>query len=131
MTQLAESDLALLAECDDYPTDAVLKRIAEWDALKDACGCLEFVAEAWHWPDFVKYQLTPAEREVVLADDGDEFLRLATGGWSGNESLISAMFENTLLRAFTWRLSSRGGLHIFEFPRCQQVDSPASSAQKE
>lgn len=41
------------------------------------------------------------------------FLRFATGGWSGNEDMMHALTENYPVMA-CWRLSARGGLHIFE-----------------
>jgi hypothetical protein len=105
---------------DDYPSDEDLARIKAWSHV-DLAGALDFVASIWHWPEFgVSRELKPHERFVVHADEGDKYLRLSTGGWSGNEDIIEAMQENTLLTVMTWRLSTRGGLHIFKYPERAQ-----------
>jgi len=49
-------------------------------------------------------------------EEQPKFLRLATVGWSGNEALVDALARNAVIYSLTWRLSSRGGLHIFEYP---------------
>lgn len=100
-----------------FPTEATLELIAKWPtwAHEKVDAVLEFVAAAWHYPDFATRELKPAELRVLHAEDGDYYLRLATGGWSGNESLIDAMKKNFILYTTTWRLSTCGGLHIFQF----------------
>jgi len=99
----------------DYPTVDALERIESWPA-DDVNGALTFAAELWHYPDFgVSYELSPEERAVVHADEGERYLRLATGGWSGNEEIVSALRSNIWVMAHCWRLSARGGLHIFQF----------------
>lgn len=105
----------------DYPTKAALKRIKEW-SYKDITGCFSFVLDIWHWsewaaagtPDEV---LRPAESEVIHAEGDRKYLRLATGGWSGNEDIVGAINGNKTIRALCWKLSARGGLHIYEYPR--------------
>lgn len=99
-----------------YPTDEAIERIKAWPD-EDLAGCLDFVADIWTWPEFgVSRTLKAAEREVVGETADKRFLRLATGGWSGNEDIIGAMKENLMLRALCWRLSASGGLHIWEYP---------------
>ena len=96
------------------PTEAALEKIRKWPYL-DADGCLDFVASIWHIPSFgLSYELRPAEREVCHAEDGDSFVRFATGGWSGNEELIGALNDNQMVTTLTWQISSRGGLHIYK-----------------
>ena len=99
----------------EYPSDAALERIKSWP-YQDAAGCFEFVKAIWHWDDWAGEALRPEELKVVGAEDGDRFLRLATGGWSGNEDIVSAINHNVMIRALTWRLTARGGLHIYQFP---------------
>jgi hypothetical protein len=101
---------------DGYPTDDTVKTIEDWP-YQDITGALDFVAAAWHWPDFVSYELSAHEAGVLRADPGDRYLRLATGGWSGNETLIAALRTNRMIHALSWRLDAVGGLHIYEYPR--------------
>ena len=48
--------------------------------------------------------------------------RLATGGWSGCESVINGL--PFLVRAMAWRSSHRGGLHIYALPKF--MDKPTA-----
>ena len=84
---------------DGYPTDRTLKAIEEWDSKKHD-SLIEFVNEAWYYPDYITME-------------GGE-IRLCTGGWSGNESLIYAMKQNRMFWLLHWYSSTRGGLHIFD-----------------
>lgn len=98
-----------------YPTESALERIKAWP-FEDLNGCLDFVASIWHWPDFgVSHELRPEEAHVVGAEAGDRYLRLATGGWSGNEDIVTAMCLNRMLNAFCWRMSASGGLRIYQY----------------
>jgi hypothetical protein len=104
-------------DSDGYPTDEEIACIEAWP-YDDIAGLFAFVESCWWMPDFgVSHDLSPAEREVVHAEDGDRYLRLATGGWSGNESIIGAMRRNVIVWSLTWRLTSCGGLHIFKHRR--------------
>ncbi len=101
---------------NDYPSESDLERIEAW-AMEDLAGALDCVKELWHWPEFATHALTAHEGCVVHARSSNRYLRLATGGWLGNEDLVRAMRGNTMLWMICWRLSTRGGLHIFEYPR--------------
>ena len=111
---------------DGYPTEAALRRLEDWP-YKDVNGALDFVHDLWHYDGWCRRELTAHEGYVVHADPTDKFLRCATGGWSGNESLIAA-FEgrhidhtdkdrqiNALMRRRAWRMSASGGLHIYQY----------------
>jgi hypothetical protein len=102
-------------DADGYPTEESLACLAAWP-YQDAEGALDFMAAAWSYPEYVRHGLSPEEAVVTHADPGDAFIRFATGGWSGNESLIDEFRSNQICWAFTWRLSSRGGCHIFQYP---------------
>lgn len=99
----------------DYPTEDTL------DAIEKASPreALELAERAWHWDDWVTRTLKDHERLLMSAGatDDTEFIRFATGGWSGNESIISALNKNLMVRAVCWQLSARGGLHIYELPK--------------
>ncbi|HKB36839.1 MAG TPA: hypothetical protein VKD72_10310 [Gemmataceae bacterium] len=100
---------------DGYPTDETLALIKHWP-YQDAAGCLDYVKAAWHYPDWATHDLNAGEASVVRAEKGEKYLRLATGGWSGNEELVIALEDNHMMRAVTWRLDARGGLHIYQYP---------------
>jgi len=102
-------------DADGYPVERTLQAIRDWD-YHDAAACLDFVKAAWHWDDWVGHDLRPSEAEVANAEPGERYLRCATGGWSGNEDLIGALRENRMIHAFCWRMSARGGLHIYRYP---------------
>ena len=108
-------------DADGYPTEKTLERLRTWSAT-DAAGALDFVAESWNSYGDVSHSLTGHESEAIVidADAIERYLRLATGGWSGNENLIEALSENSALWALTWRLSARGGLYIFQYPPTKQ-----------
>jgi hypothetical protein len=101
---------------DGYPTDETLERIANAPARE----ALELAERAWHWDGWASRRLSDAEHRVVHADaddDSGEFVRFATGGWSGNESIVGALNENPMVRVMCWQLSARGGLHIYKLPK--------------
>ena len=96
-----------------YPTEAALEkaRTVGWMEF------LPFLEEAWN-TDYgsARAELRDCERALVDFSGGSaRFLRLATGGWSGNEDLLGAVTDNVAY-GMTWALSSRGGLHIFRYP---------------
>ena len=45
------------------------------------------------------------------------FLHASTGGWSGNESLISAMQDNVIFWHLHWVQSRRGGHYVFDITK--------------
>jgi hypothetical protein len=102
--------------CGDYPTDAALERLATWPH-QDVAGALDFAKAIWHWPDFARHELDAHETAILHAAPDDKFLRLATGGWSGNEEIVRALNCNLMIRALAWRLHARGGLHIYQYPK--------------
>ena len=88
-----------------YPTEKTLSSIEEWDN-NDLWGWLEFCRVCWKYPDY-----------VTTSDNVTQFI---TGGWSGNESVISAMENNIVLWTLSWLKSERGGLYEFrtKLERC-------------
>lgn len=100
---------------DGYPTEATEQAIKRWH-WDDCAGCLDFVKRAWYYPDRATHTLTASEIEILDADPSDKYLRLSTGGWSGNEDLICALDANRMIRALCWQMEVRGGLHIYKYP---------------
>ena len=102
---------------DGYPTDETLAAIENWP-YQDIAGCLDFCRRAWHWGEaWANEDISAHEAAVVHAEKGERYARFATGGWSGNESIVNALDTNYMIHALAWRLSARGGLHIYEYPQ--------------
>ena len=85
---------------DGYPTDETLTAIREWP-WKDGDALLAYLAQAWYYPDWA----------MMPEDEGR--VGFATGGWSGNESLIRAAMENRMWWTLHWWSSTRGGKYVF------------------
>ena len=94
---------------DGYPTEEQLEKLRTWK-WKDYTGLMEYVRGIWHWgiPD--------KNIEHVKDDFDNDVIRytMATGGWSGNESIIGALSDNFIFWSTCWVQSSRGGGYIFE-----------------
>lgn len=109
---------------DGYPTEAALERIKNWDYMgTDIKELFDFVKSLWCWGDTAFVMGSDVPKEYALRscenNDGATWVRAATGGWSGNESLVRAI-ENSPIGMVTWRQSSWGGLHIFRIPSKQE-----------
>lgn len=87
----------------DYPTDAELKEIELWPHT-DIEGWFDFIRSIWWMADWG-------------FDKTKNKIHLSTGGWSGNEDIIGAMIENSILWGRCWQSSRRGGHYIFEIPK--------------
>lgn len=94
---------------DGYPSEAALEKIAAWPA-RDFNGLLEYVASLWAYPDYVTR--APEARTYTFA----------TGGWSGNESLVSALQQNLIFWGTCWMSSRRGGRYEFVIPNVFMSD---------
>ena len=88
-------------DTNGYPDEEELKKIAEWDYC-DFHGLMDYVKERWKYADCGYWK------------KGRKYYRISTGGWSGNESIISALMENTMFWAVFWESSKRGGHYNFE-----------------
>ena len=103
---------------DDYPTQAELDHLANVEQPREA---LDVAKHLWNQTyGQASEGLRDAERPLIACSQivmrEGRFLRLATGGWSGNEAILSALGKNHMTWLLTWRLSSSGGIHIFEYP---------------
>jgi hypothetical protein len=97
---------------DGYPTEETLTLIKEWPH-NDFPALIQFVAAAWKWGGLRK---TPSLIEPLFNKrhlDDDYWWCGATGGWSGNESLIGALMDNSIFWLFCWSASVRGGYYEF------------------
>lgn len=96
-------------DADGYPSEHALEKITAWPA-RDFNGLLEYVASLWAYPDYVTR--APEARTYTFA----------TGGWSGNESLVSALQQNLIFWATCWLSSRRGGRYEFVIPNVFMSD---------
>lgn len=95
----------------EYPDEDELKRIREWD-YHDFLGMMDFIKGLWWMPSF-GWRQAEAKDSLMEREDVTRY-DLSTGGWSGNESIIDAMQENTMFWMLSWVQSRRGGHYIFE-----------------
>ncbi len=87
-------------DCDGYPTEKTLAAIRGW--REDCAALLRYIAAAWYRPSYAQ-EARPG------------LWVFATGGWSGNESLMDAMRESHAA-GYLWHTDSihpHGGLHVF------------------
>lgn len=98
---------------DGYPTEETLSAIQLWSSGRSYMQLLDFVMQAWHWPEYAeKVEEDENERTVYI---------FRTGGWSGNESLIGALRLNPVFWTLCWLESYRGGRHLFEVRRRREM----------
>ena len=87
---------------DIYPSDESLKSIREWPH-DNFPGLMDFVRDLWNYSEW-GFQTDPFAGEYYLS----------TGGWSGNEEIISSLQENGMFWSMCWESSRRGGHNIFK-----------------
>ena len=100
---------------DGYPTEAALELIRRWH-WGDTAGLIEFICGLWHmrswgWSEKDASDLPPDDPDHQ--PEGGQLIFAATGGWSGNESLIGAFQQNHMAWHLAWVQSRRGGHFIF------------------
>jgi len=79
-----------------YPTDEFLKFIRDYtDETMAIMDFLDILADGWHFGDW--------GFKLKRKYNGIRKLELHTGGWSGNEDIISAIRSNIYLTHFRMR----------------------------
>ena len=101
-----------------YPSKATLELIEAWP-IEDAAGAgvqawLSYCREAWNHGVWELGQVTPEERSVFRVADGAWIHRCATGGWSGNESVLEAMSAHLPFWSLVFIARGRGGEYWFK-----------------
>ena len=98
-----------LLDEDGYPTDAALDVIRLWH-WSDARGWFKFIEGIWS--TYGRWTEKDMPRSWA-SSKMDHVYDIATGGWSGNESIIRAMQDNGMMWTLNWYQSTRGGQYIF------------------
>jgi hypothetical protein len=93
-------------DSDGYPSEETLQQITDWP-INDPHGWFEFIRRTW-------------DSHYGTIREADGKINFVTGGWSGNESIISAMRENFILWTIHWVSIHRGGLVVMELPKQTQ-----------
>jgi len=100
-----------------YPTEEALDVLAKWD-YADPAGAFLYMSTLWNhsmgWFSQKESIIEPLFHDRDAVDDRVWYC-CATGGWSGNEDVIAALQQNTVLWLFSWSASVRGGYYEFNF----------------
>ena len=108
-----ESELYL--DQDGYPTDLALTLIEEANPFeKNPHDLMDFVKDLWQYADWGW-----SEKKKKNYDGKKAILySISTGGWSGNESIISALKNNkNFFWTLYWQESRVGGHYKFLIPK--------------
>ncbi len=89
---------------DRYPEEEEIQKIIDWD-YKDFLGLMEYVEDLWKYPQY--WDTIPISGCYKVR------YKISTGGWSGNEDIISALESNRMFWAMCWENSKRGGHYEF------------------
>lgn len=97
---------------DGYPTEETLATITAWD-WHDFPALMEYVKRAWC--DYGFFDNEPSRVETLFpgCEQDGCYWYCATGGWSGNESILGALATNEMFMAVCWNASARGGYHEY------------------
>lgn len=97
-----------------YPTEGTLEVIRKWpmETYANAHDLMLYCQRAWSDYGFLrcsKRRTRPWKNSKIL----EWHWTAVTGGWSGNESILSALEDNTMFWMVCWEMSERGGRHEF------------------
>lgn len=93
-------------EADGYPTDRTLRTIEAWTIRtpEDYRAFRKFCEAGIRPPYGVVRDTT---------DRGKRARKMATGGWSGNESIMNAMLRNPVFHMIGYIYQRRGGVLVY------------------
>ena len=112
-------EIKLTFDEDGYPSEETCEQIGNYPikGYQDCLNLLRQVKKLWKYDSFQESEEVPDDiSRPSIFDDEKIWFRLATVGWSGNESIISALEQNRMFWALSWCMSQRGGLYVFCFP---------------
>lgn len=89
----------------EYPSDVFIQSLANTDLWqKDIMSFINMLRDNWHFADMGYFRVS-GKRVLKL--------ELHTAGWSGNESIISALQRN-MFWVVCWQRTERGGHYYFK-----------------
>jgi hypothetical protein len=86
-------------------TDETYNTIQTWNLQKGWNSFIDYIEKCYD-KNYGRFEI----------DKEANMLKIATGGWSCNETVISAMRANILFWSLHWELSKRGGYFEFSLP---------------
>jgi hypothetical protein len=94
-----------------YPSEEELDFIASWPLEGSPRELFEYIQSIWNYSAFAKIEKVTSELGWPAYQ-----VTLVTGGWSGNESIISAIAQagDGISWSAFWLQSKRGGFFQFE-----------------
>jgi hypothetical protein len=109
----------VLHDQDGYPTQEALDYLQNWWLgyhgevwlqgefselnKNNITSLLKYMKRLWHFDDW-----------GFIVNEAEKKLELHTGGWSGNEEVLS-YFKNTAFAQFYWKMSKAGGHYYYEW----------------
>ena len=104
-----------MTEKKEYPTDSDLKNIEKWEFDFKKKTIYDFL-------DLILGSYNTGYGSIILKGRRTLYLTLVTGGWSGNEDIISSIQDNVTFWAMCWQKSERGGLVLLKIDLSLFVD---------
>jgi len=107
---------------DGYPTEHALEVIEKWH-WNDAKGWFKFIKGIWYLHSWGWKEIDEPHEWSQADQYKDKIVHryyISTAGWSGNESIIRAMQNNSMMWHLNWVESRRGGHYIFELKEFEE-----------
>lgn len=108
-TGRADAEDRALVDDDGYPTDWGIAAVRCFHGSPAAL--VELLEQMWWTPTLMTVdEWLDGQLGAVVR------VSLATGGWSGNETLIDTL-DGSMFHLRFWESSHRGGRHVYEVPK--------------
>lgn len=96
---------------DGYPTEELLYYIQTLSpTTNDPFEIMEYINEIWHWDNMGKWR---------FRNSREGCFEISTGGWSGNEDIITALRESMFWTCY-WHQSRAGGHYWFHIKKVKK-----------
>lgn len=95
-----------------YPTEETLEKIGKFNQFEiPVSEIIAYLREHWRYEDMGYFEWSDAHAKNP--DVKTMYLHLHTGGWSGNESIITALKQSAFWLCY-WMRTERGGHYTFK-----------------